>query len=98
MGEPNSILSVLRLQLARLDQKWTGAQRCSFLEPHCPDSLECKRVLRIQLHHFEIAQLGFVVVAGFKIIVGLGKKAAPPGFFGAGSDERDIYHKGYNFE
>ena len=84
-----SILRILGLELGRLDQKWTGSQGCSFLEPHCPDSLECERVLRIQLHHFEIAQLGFVVVAGFKIIVGLGKKAALPGFFGASSDERD---------
>ena len=36
--------------------------------------------------HVEVAQLGFVVVAGFEIIVGLGKKARLLGFLGAGGD------------
>ena len=43
--------------------------------PHRADSFECERVLRVQLQHVEVAHLGFVVVAGFEIIVGLGKKA-----------------------
>ena len=74
-GEPYSILNVLRVQLARLCQKRSGAQGCSVVLPHCSDSFECERVLRIQLEHVEVAQLGFVVVARFEIIVGLGKKA-----------------------
>ena len=57
-------------------QKRSSAQGCSVVLPHCSDSFECDRVLGIQLEHVEVAQLGFVVVARFKIIVGLGNGGA----------------------
>ena len=48
-GQPYSILSVLRIQLACLCQKGARAQGDSVLQPHRSDSFECERVLRIQL-------------------------------------------------
>ena len=72
-GKPYPILSVARIKHDRLGQKCTGAQGCSFLQPHCSDSFECERVCRIQPQRVEVGHLGFVVVARFKIIVGLGK-------------------------
>ena len=47
-GKPYPILSVARIKHDRLGQKCTGAQGCSFLQPHCSDSFECERVCRIQ--------------------------------------------------
>ena len=86
-GQPYSILNVLRIQLARLYQKCTGAQGCSVVLPHCSDSFKCERVLWIQPEHVEVGQLGFVIVARFEIIVCLGKKARLSGFLGTGGDE-----------
>ena len=79
-------------------QKRSSAQGCSVVLPHCADSFECKRVLGIQLEHVKVGQLGFVVVARFKIIVRLAKKARFPGFLGAGGDERDCQNKRQDFE
>ena len=47
-GEPYPILSVARIKHDRSGQKCTGAQRYSFLLPHCSDSFECERACRIQ--------------------------------------------------
>jgi hypothetical protein len=72
-GEPDPIFNVIRIQHAGISQKCGGTQGRGVLQPHCSVSFVCERVFGVQLQHVEVAQLGFVVVARFKIIVGLGK-------------------------
>jgi hypothetical protein len=91
-------LNVIRVKLARLYQKCSGAQgRCVVL-PHCSDSFEGEPVLWIQPDDIEVAQFSFVVVTRFKILVGLGQKACLLGFLGAGRDEGGCQNKRHDAE
>jgi hypothetical protein len=72
-GQPDPIFNVIRIQHAGILQKCGGTQGRSVLQPHCSVSFVCERVFGVQPQQVEVAQLGFVVIARFKIIVGLGK-------------------------
>ena len=84
-----AILNVIRGQLARLCQKCAGANGCPIVQPYSSDPLECKSILWIELHHVEVTHLRFIVIAGLKVIIGLGEKACLLAFLRATSGQRN---------